>query len=287
MSYTDYPQSATNNAKRAIAWVEKNGWGTCGEATGKARARQLANREPISRDTIARMASFKRQQQHKDVPYSEGCGGLMWDAWGGTSGVEWASNKLNKIDMKEQINTLLRAVGLKAVEVKFETMPLSDGQAVLEAEVFEAGQAVSIINEDERIPLPLGKYEMEDDMILTVEEEGIIASYEPKAEEEEVVVEKGNDKEEEVEASKKPMQTAVAKKIVESVETYFSAEEKATLIAELKAQILAELSTQKVEEVELTKPIKANPENVKPIEQVNFSNKEVSMKSMIYDMLSK
>jgi hypothetical protein len=99
-SYTDYPESATNNAKRALEWVEKHGWGSCGEATGKARANQLANREGISRDTIARMASFKRHQQHKDVPYSEGCGGLMWDAWGGTSGVEWAINKLKEIDGK-------------------------------------------------------------------------------------------------------------------------------------------------------------------------------------------
>lgn len=97
-TYNDYPESATNNAKRALEWVEKNGWGSCGEATGKARASQLANRESISRDTIARMASFKRHQQHKDVPYSEGCGGLMWDAWGGTSGVEWAINKLKEID---------------------------------------------------------------------------------------------------------------------------------------------------------------------------------------------
>ena len=97
-SYNDYPQSATNNAKRALKWVEKNGWGSCGEATGKKRANQIANREPLSRDTISRMASFKRHQQHKDVPYSEGCGGLMWDTWGGTSGVEWAINKLKKID---------------------------------------------------------------------------------------------------------------------------------------------------------------------------------------------
>lgn len=96
-SYSDYPQSATNNAKRALEWAEKNGWGSCGEATGKQRANQLANREPISRDTIARMASFKRHQQNKDVPYSEGCGGLMWDAWGGTSGIEWAINKLDEI----------------------------------------------------------------------------------------------------------------------------------------------------------------------------------------------
>ena len=99
-SYTDYPESATKNAKRAIEWAEKNGWGDCLEATGKARARQLANREPISRDTIARMASFKRHQQHKDVPYSEGCGGIAWDSWGGTSGVEWAINKLKEIDGK-------------------------------------------------------------------------------------------------------------------------------------------------------------------------------------------
>ena len=97
-SYNDYPQSATNNAKRALEWADKNGWGSCGTPVGKARANQLANREPISRETIGRMASFKRQQENKDVPYTEGCGGLMWDAWGGTSGIEWAINKLKEID---------------------------------------------------------------------------------------------------------------------------------------------------------------------------------------------
>lgn len=97
-TYTDYPQAATNNAKRALKWVEENGWGSCGTPVGKARAHQLANREPISRDTIARMASFKRHQQHSDVPYGEGCGGLMWDAWGGTAGIEWAIRKLEQID---------------------------------------------------------------------------------------------------------------------------------------------------------------------------------------------
>lgn len=101
-SYSDYPESATNNAKRALAWVKKNGWGSCGTPVGKQRANQLANREPLTRDTISRMASFKRHQQHKDVPYSEGCGGLMWDCWGGTSGVEWAINKLEKLSLSEE-----------------------------------------------------------------------------------------------------------------------------------------------------------------------------------------
>lgn len=98
-SYTDYPESASNNAKKAIKYKEENG-SSCGTRVGWTRARQLADRKPISRDTIARMASFKRHQQHKDVPYSEGCGGIMWDAWGGASGINWAINKLKQIDKK-------------------------------------------------------------------------------------------------------------------------------------------------------------------------------------------
>ena len=101
-TYNDYPQSATNNAKRAIKYKEENG-SDCGTNVGWTRASQLARREKLSRSTIARMASFKRHQQHKDVPYDEGCGGIMWDAWGGTSGVEWAIKKLDQIDnMKNQ-----------------------------------------------------------------------------------------------------------------------------------------------------------------------------------------
>jgi len=96
-SYSDYPESARNNAKRALKWKKENG-SSCGTSVGWTRANQLASGQAISRDTIARMASFKRHQQHKDVPYSEGCGGIMWDAWGGTSGVEWAIRKLEQID---------------------------------------------------------------------------------------------------------------------------------------------------------------------------------------------
>jgi len=98
-SYNDYPQGATNNAKRAIKFKEKNG-SKCGTQVGWTRASQLANKKNITRDTISRMASFKRHQQHKDVPYTEGCGGLMWDAWGGSAGVNWAINKLKQIDKK-------------------------------------------------------------------------------------------------------------------------------------------------------------------------------------------
>ena len=98
-TYNDYPQAATNNAKRAIKYKEDNG-SDCGTIVGWTRARQLANRESLTRRTIARMASFKRHQQHKDVPYDEGCGGIMWDAWGGDAGINWAIKKLEQIDKK-------------------------------------------------------------------------------------------------------------------------------------------------------------------------------------------
>jgi len=204
--------------------------------------------------------------------------------------------------MNEQINALLRKIGLKAVEVKLEQIMTADGQAALEAEMFEAGQPVFIVNEDERIPLPVGEYAMADDMILKVAEEGIIASYEKKEmeAEEPAAEEVEAEEKEEVEASS---EQPTAKKIVESVskETYFSAEEKASLIAELKAEILAELkaetkeeeeTTEEVtnevtEEVELSKPIQHNPENVQPREQISFNRKEVSLRSKVYDLISK
>ena len=96
-TYNDYPQAARNNAKRALKWKKENG-SSCGTSVGWTRASQLANGESLSRDTIARMASFKRHQQNKDVPYSEGCGGIMWDAWGGSAGINWAISKLKEID---------------------------------------------------------------------------------------------------------------------------------------------------------------------------------------------
>ena len=96
-SYSDYPQSAKNAAKRVLDWAEKNGYGDCLTSVGKQRANQLAKGEPISEETIARMAAFARHLKNKDVPYSEGCGGIAVDAWGGQAGIEWAQNKLEKI----------------------------------------------------------------------------------------------------------------------------------------------------------------------------------------------
>lgn len=117
-TYNDYPEAATNNAKRALKYKEENG-SSCGTPVGWTRARQLANRERISRDTIARMASFKRHQQNKDVPYDEGCGGIMWDAWGGDAGIEWAIRKLRQIDNNKTSGMIYsyKSLGLEVKDV--------------------------------------------------------------------------------------------------------------------------------------------------------------------------
>ncbi len=96
-SYSDYPESAKENAKIALRYAEENGWGDCGTAVGKARANQLANGEPISEDTISRMASFARQRENGQRELGDGCGRLMWLAWGGDEGVDWAQRKLEQI----------------------------------------------------------------------------------------------------------------------------------------------------------------------------------------------
>ena len=80
-----------------------------------------------------------------------------------------------KNSLINQIKTLL------GMEVKLETMKLSDGVTVLEAEMFEAGNEVFVVTEDEqKIALPVGEYELEDGRILVVVEEGIISEIKEK-----------------------------------------------------------------------------------------------------------
>ena len=123
---------------------------------------------------------------------------------------------MNEKSILNKVRTLL------GLEVKLETMRLSDGVSMLEADVFEAGQPVFILTEDEqRIPVPVGEYELEDMRILVVIEEGVIAEIREAAQVEEEVVEEAPAVEEEVEAT---TETATPKKTIESIvkESFFS-----------------------------------------------------------------
>jgi len=104
-TYNDYPQSATNNARRMLEWREKYGRDEVrgGTEVGWQRANQLAKREKLSVDTIARMAQFNRHRENatvdpkfKDTPWKDR-GYVAWNLWGGTTGVDWAIRKIKKL----------------------------------------------------------------------------------------------------------------------------------------------------------------------------------------------
>ena len=180
---------------------------------------------------------------------------------------------MNEKSILNKVRTLL------GLEVKLETMMLSDGVSMLEADVFEAGQPVFILTEDEqRIPLPIGEYELEDMRILVVIEEGIIADVREAAEPEVEVEVEAPAVEEEVVAS---TETAPqAKKTIESIvkETFFSEIEALKKEnEELKAQIaLSTVAAEEVAPVELSeepKPISFNPENSTATDIFKFATK--------------
>jgi hypothetical protein len=101
-SYTDYPEAAKENAQMALdARKDTDNPNDCGTSVGWKRANQLARGKPLTRDVIAKMAAFNRHRQNSDMSDEEGeadCGWMMWKAWGGDEGVDWAQRKLDEIE---------------------------------------------------------------------------------------------------------------------------------------------------------------------------------------------
>ncbi len=124
-SYNDYPSGVVNNAKEAVDYAEKNGWGSCGTPVGKIRAQQLAQKKPISVDTIKRMRAYLIRHEvdlEKSTSLSDGCGLLMYQAWGGKAGLRWATSKLKELGLLELSNEQIygkRYINLYETEPNF------------------------------------------------------------------------------------------------------------------------------------------------------------------------
>jgi hypothetical protein len=101
-SYSDYGSGISNNAKRGIELNEKNG-NKCATQTGKVRAQQLANGEPISVETIKRMYSYlSRAEVYYDPSDTSACGTISYLLWGGKSALSWSRNKLRELGLLEE-----------------------------------------------------------------------------------------------------------------------------------------------------------------------------------------
>jgi hypothetical protein len=192
-----------------------------------------------------------------------------------------------KKEVIEAINTLKVFLGMEKQEevVKLAEQMKLDNGTIIEVESLEAGAAVAIVNEDERIPLPIGEYSLEDGRILVVSEDGVLS----EVKDAEIETPEQEQVEEEAPMmSEEP--TKEAKKVVESTvkETYFEEIEKLKAEnEELKAKITELSKVEEVkEEVELSeepKPIKSNPENKVEKEAIRFGKQGKSKISTILE----
>ena len=129
------------------------------------------------------------------------------------------------------------------VVVELAQIKLIDGVTILEAETFEAGQAVFVVAENgDKVPAPIGEHELEDGRILVITEEGMIAEIKEKVvedvEEESADVEMNSDDE--------------TQKFVEMIREMFTqfskqvANEIEAIKVEMKAEIESAKSTKEI-----------------------------------------
>ena len=113
MTYADYPDTAKNNAKKALQHKKDNG-SSCGTRVGWIRANQIANGEGLSEDTVQRTYSFLSraevydQGKYFDEDGSEVCGSIMYDAWGGSAMRDWAEAKFKKIEREKESKAMAK-----------------------------------------------------------------------------------------------------------------------------------------------------------------------------------
>ena len=109
-SYSDYPQSAKDNAERGIRLNEEIG-NRCATQVGKVRATQIMKGEPLSRETIRRTYSYLSRAADDYKPEdTEACGTISYLLWGGEPMLRWAESKMNQDDFQ--------AVGLNQFSIE-------------------------------------------------------------------------------------------------------------------------------------------------------------------------
>ena len=175
--------------------------------------------------------------------------------------------------MLNQVKTLL------GVEVKLEQMNLENG-TVLEADAFEVGNEVFIVNEEDKIALPVGEYVLENGQILVVEEEGLIKEMKSENnEEEEIEVEAEEEKKEEMGYATKE-ELAEVKSMIEEIKAML--EPKEEMSEEVKEE-KQELSSDVVNEI----PEEVKQELSEPAAEPINTNVEVSKTEVKFNIASK
>ena len=202
----------------------------------------------------------------------------------------------------KQTELLQKVRAMLGVSYKFAQANLDNG-TVVEAEAFEAGNEIFIVTDDQKVPLPVGDYNMEDGKKLVVSQEGIIGEI--------VSVEAEDDKEEEMQyKDKEEMQeeevvVEAPEEVVKEVEQIVEAvvEAVAPVIEEVKEEVqelkrkFEEQEEKKMEKEDedkkekmsraARKPIKHNPEKKAQPEGFRFAqNKQMNTRDRVLQKIA-
>lgn len=165
-------------------------------------------------------------------------------------------------------------------QVELAQMKLENG-TIIEAETFASDNEVFIVTEDEKVPVPVGEYEMEDGKILVVNEEGIIAEMKDAEVEEEVeaAVEYATKEDlAEVKSMVEEIKGMIEKKSEMAEQEKIVAEEEK---AELEEQLKEELSKPAVN------PVKHNPESQSSKNTVLYGQKrQMTTKDRVFSKIA-
>tara|TARA_Y100000114_G_scaffold66665_1_gene61135 strand:- start:1383 stop:1973 length:591 start_codon:yes stop_codon:yes gene_type:complete len=190
----------------------------------------------------------------------------------------------------EMLNQVKNLLGVELTDVQLAELKLQNG-TVLEAESFESGKEVFIKTEDENVALPVGEYELEDNKILVVEEEGVIKEIKNAEHEED------EDKDKEKEDMRYVTREEFRKEMDELKEHInkmmdhkdkekekMSSEEVSLAVTEVlneEAQLKEELSKP------ASAPIKHNPEEEKTVSRFKFAqNRNKSTLDRVLETIS-
>ena len=147
MPWTDYPQAATDNAKRALKIREDEGT-DCGTPVGWESARIIANKEAITEQRLPRVYSFLSraktydQGSFKDEDGKQICGSIMYAAWGGDEMHRWAERTLENMEEEKSLRHI-KSVEETATEIIItygKAEPMEEAGYDKEEERAEAGE---------------------------------------------------------------------------------------------------------------------------------------------------
>lgn len=109
-TFSGYPETAVANAQQALAWVEQHGLTV--DALTIARAKQIANRLPLSPDSVTHISNCVEPTVSDEKPW-ENIDYVNWLLNGGVSAKAWANTQNKNVEIEIRENSIVEKLANK------------------------------------------------------------------------------------------------------------------------------------------------------------------------------